>query len=161
MNLIPQILVVAGMSMACLVGVMMALSLYSPGPVGLGSRSGLNPCPDKPNAVSSADPRPSHHVAPLECPADEDLACAMVQSLMAACPRTVLVKREGPYFHFECRSLIFRFVDDVEFLVDAGHGLVEIRSASRAGYSDLGVNRARMESLRAGWQAILNTKGPA
>jgi uncharacterized protein (DUF1499 family) len=161
MNLILQIAVAVGVSLACFAGVMLAFRLFSPAPAGLGGLSGLLPCADKPNSVSSSDPRPSHHVAPLECPADEEQACAMVESLMASYPRTVLVKRDGPYFHFECRSLIFRFVDDVEFLVDAGHGLVEIRSASRAGHSDLGVNRARVERLRGMWQAMIKAKGPA
>lgn len=160
MHPIAQMFLAAGISLTCFAGVMLAFRFFSPAPAGLGSRSGLLPCADKPNSVSSVDPRPSHHVAPLECPFEADQACAMVETLMERHPRTVLVNRDGPYFHFECRSLVFRFIDDVEFLVDAGHELVEIRSASRAGYSDLGVNRARVEQLRARWQALLNAKGP-
>lgn len=144
----------AGIALAGFAGVMVAFRLFSPGPIGLGGRFGLNPCGDKPNAVSSADPRPSHHVAPLVCPMDEAQAGAMIEALMATHPRTTLMRRDGPYYHFECRSLFFRFIDDVEFLVDAGHGLVEIRSASRAGYSDLGVNRARVNGLRKRWQGF-------
>ena len=55
---------------------------------------------------------------------------------------------EGNYLHAEARSFLFRFVDDVEFLVDPQQKLIHFRSASRVGYSDLGVNRARMEQFR-------------
>ena len=73
----------------------------------------------------------------------------------------MVVHRDGPYLHFECRSLIFRFIDDGECLIDAPQGLIEIRSASRAGHSDIGVNRARMERLRQQWNDLLKIKGPA
>ena len=52
------------------------------------------------------------------------------------------------YLHVECRSFWFRFVDDVEFLIDPEQKLIQFRSASRVGYSDLGVNRRRMETLQ-------------
>jgi uncharacterized protein (DUF1499 family) len=52
------------------------------------------------------------------------------------------------YLHAEARSLIFRFVDDVEFLIDPGQRRIQVRSASRIGYSDFGVNRRRVERIR-------------
>ena len=60
--------------------------------------------------------------------------------------KTVTV--EDNYLHFEFRSAFFGFVDDVEFLIDPEDHIIHFRSASRAGYSDLGVNRRRMEQLR-------------
>ncbi|MFK7778444.1 MAG: DUF1499 domain-containing protein, partial [Gimesia sp.] len=48
----------------------------------------------------------------------------------------------------EFRSLCFRFVDDVEFLIDSGQNMIQVRSASRVGHSDFGANRKRIESIR-------------
>ena len=59
-------------------------------------------------------------------------------------PRDQPRREEGPYLHAQCASLLFRFVDDVEFLLDGDRGRIEVRSASRAGRSDLGVTRARV-----------------
>jgi uncharacterized protein (DUF1499 family) len=69
-------------------------------------------------------------------------------ALLTAWPRTRVVTATGSYVHAECHSRIFRFVDDVEFLLDRAAGVIHVRSASRAGHSDLGVNRARVEALR-------------
>ncbi len=62
--------------------------------------------------------------------------------------RITVVSEHDGYLHIEARSLVFRFVDDVEFLIDPGHHLIHMRSASRTGYSDLGVNRRRVERIR-------------
>lgn len=63
-------------------------------------------------------------------------------------PRTRVVTDESGYLHAECTSLVFRFVDDVEFWFDQRESLVHVRSASRIGHSDLGVNRRRIEHIR-------------
>ena len=161
MNPWMHVLITASISLVSFCAIMLALRQISPHPAHLGGRGGLQPCSNTPNAVSSADPRPSFHIAPFDCPISEESASDLLVSLMAGQPRTILVHRDGPYLHFDCRSLIFRFIDDVEFLIDAPHSLVEIRSASRAGHSDIGVNRARMEHLRQKWNDLLKTKGPA
>jgi uncharacterized protein (DUF1499 family) len=64
-------------------------------------------------------------------------------------PRTRIVSRTDASLHAECRSRIFRFVDDLELCLRAAEGIIAVRSASRLGYSDLGVNRSRVEALRA------------
>jgi uncharacterized protein (DUF1499 family) len=66
-------------------------------------------------------------------------------------PRTTLAEQRPGYLRFEFRSRIFRFVDDVEFLADPAAGVIHVRSASRTGHSDLGVNRRRIEILRSLW----------
>ena len=53
------------------------------------------------------------------------------------------------YLHAEFKSAVFRFVDDVEFFADEGAGVIQVRSAARVGNSDLGVNRKRLETIRA------------
>jgi uncharacterized protein (DUF1499 family) len=58
------------------------------------------------------------------------------------------------YLHAEFRSAVFRFVDDLEFLADESAGVIHVRSASRVGTSDLGVNRRRVETIRARWNEL-------
>lgn len=71
-----------------------------------------------------------------------------LKSALANEKRITIVTEQDAYLHIEARSLIFRFVDDVEFLIDSGQQRVQVRSASRTGYSDLGVNRRRVERIR-------------
>ena len=72
-----------------------------------------------------------------------------IKKALATIPRIKIVSEDENYLHAEVRSLVFRFVDDVEFFVDEANHLIQFRSASRAGYSDLGANRSRMEAFRA------------
>lgn len=72
-----------------------------------------------------------------------------LKTVIAMLPRTKLVDEDASYLHYEFTSLLLRFVDDVEFLFDEATKTVHFRSASRMGYSDLGVNRKRMEQVRA------------
>jgi uncharacterized protein (DUF1499 family) len=62
--------------------------------------------------------------------------------------RMKIVEEKDDYLHAEARSLIFRFVDDVEFYLPAPEKVIHVRSASRVGYSDMGVNRKRVEEIR-------------
>ena len=74
-----------------------------------------------------------------------------IKELVEEMPRTKIVTVEDNYLHAEFRSSVFRFVDDVEFLVDPKERAIHFRSASRVGYSDLGVNRRRMEQIQKGF----------
>jgi uncharacterized protein (DUF1499 family) len=120
---------------------------------GLGVVGGrLADCPFSPNCVCSDAADDARRVAPfrLAIPADE--AWKAVREAVAALPRTHIVKRAGDYLHAECRSRLLGFVDDLELHLRAKggpHGSVAVRSAARLGYSDFGVNRARVEQLRA------------
>jgi uncharacterized protein (DUF1499 family) len=108
------------------------------------------PCSSRPNCVSSdADPGDAHHVPPytLAIPAAE--AWRLIGEVIGAWPRTRIVVRTDTTLHAECRSRVFRFVDDLELRLRAAERLVAVRSASRLGYSDLGGNRRRVEALRA------------
>jgi uncharacterized protein (DUF1499 family) len=68
-------------------------------------------------------------------------------------PRTSVITVSDSYLHAEFTSLIFRFVDDVEFVIDNDAKVIHVRSASRLGTSDLGVNRKRVEEIRRLWNA--------
>jgi uncharacterized protein (DUF1499 family) len=71
-----------------------------------------------------------------------------LKEIVRSLPRTNLVEENETYLHYEFTSLLLRFVDDVEFLFDDETKTIHFRSASRTGYSDLGVNRRRMEEIR-------------
>jgi uncharacterized protein (DUF1499 family) len=106
----------------------------------------LPPCPKKPNCVSSLAPDEDHRAEPYRLGAGVDWAA--VRAAVAAMPRTTIVEERPGYLHAECRSRLFRFVDDLELLGSKAGDRVDVRSASRVGYGDWGVNRARVESLR-------------
>ena len=68
--------------------------------------------------------------------------------------RARIVAAEERYIHAEFTSALFRFVDDVEFLLDSETKTIHVRSASRVGYSDLGVNRRRVEEIRSRFDTL-------
>lgn len=86
---------------------------------------------------------------PIAFSGDEIEAIKKLASILNEMPRTKVIELENNYIHAESKSLIFRFTDDIEFLIDPVTSLLEFRSASRVGYSDMGVNRKRMEQIIA------------
>jgi len=108
----------------------------------------LDPCGSAPNCVSSQDTRESHRVEPLAFEGAADAAIERALVTVSSLPRTGVREFENGYIRAECRSAIFRFVDDLELFVDADAGVIHVRSASRVGYSDFGVNRRRVEEIR-------------
>ena len=72
-----------------------------------------------------------------------------LKEVIRSFPRTKLVEEDESYLHYEFASLLLRFIDDVEFFFDDESKTIHFRSASRTGYGDLGVNRTRMEQVRA------------
>ncbi len=117
-------------------------SRISPPPVGL-VEGQLRACPGTPNCVSSQ----AQQVSPLAYVGDRGQTEA---ALERAATQLGLVSqtKEGDYWHHQATSAVFRFIDDIEFLFDDATEVVHVRSASRAGYSDRGVNAARVEALR-------------
>lgn len=109
----------------------------------------LLPCPGSPNCVGSQDPDPDHLVAPLPARGPVQETMARLKAAVLAEPRMRVTEEREGYLRAESTSLLFRFVDDVEFLYDGTAQVVHVRSASRVGHSDLGANRRRIEKLRA------------
>ena len=105
----------------------------------------LAPCPDKPNCWSSLSPDEEHRTEPLQLAGERGWAA--LRDAVAAMPRTKIVEDRPGYLHAEWTSRIFGFVDDLELLRGAGDR-VDVRSASRVGYGDQGVNKARIQALR-------------
>lgn len=148
-----KIVLAVGISAAALVGfgmlVLVAAQRATP-PVPLGIRDGrLAPCPPTPNCVSSQSDDPQHAIAPLPFPGDRDAARAALRQVLANQPRMTILRDESDYMHVLFRSPTLGFPDDVEFLFDAAAPQIHVRAAARMGHDDLGVNRARIESIRA------------
>lgn len=115
----------------------------------MGSIDGqLAPCPDSPNCVCTQSADERHRIDPIVWSGSNQSAIDVIRQTLRQMPRMTIVSETDSYLHAEARSLIFRFVDDIEFLVDTDAGLIHFRSASRTGYSDLGANRKRMERFR-------------
>ena len=72
-----------------------------------------------------------------------------MRTAVTAMPGAQIISEQDQYLYAEFTSRLMGFVDDVEFLADPAAGLVHVRSASRLGHSDLGVNRKRIEDLRS------------
>lgn len=119
-------------------------------PTDLGVRDGrLKPPPTTPNGVSSQAPSDGpHRVEPLRFVGDGGQAFARLRDLVAAWPGALIVADAPGYLHAEFSTRWLRFVDDVEFQLDAAAGVIHVRSASRLGHSDLGTNRRRVEAIR-------------
>jgi uncharacterized protein (DUF1499 family) len=79
---------------------------------------------------------------------DPQAAWSRLRLVLQKLPRMRIVAERSDYLHAEVRTRLFRFVDDLEFLLAPEHGCIHVRSASRLGYSDLGANRRRVEQLR-------------
>jgi uncharacterized protein (DUF1499 family) len=113
----------------------------------------IAPCPDKPNCVSSQATDDRHRIEPLQFTGEPADAWARLKTILQAQPRTRIVSEQDGYLRAECTSRLFRFVDDVEFALRGRQGVIDVRSASRLGYSDFGVNRRRVERLRERFDA--------
>jgi uncharacterized protein (DUF1499 family) len=113
------------------------------------SDTGFAPCRSSPNCVSSDARDTTHRVPPLQLAVAPPEAWPAARQAVAGLPRTRIVRESAEYLHAECRSALFGFVDDLELHLRPSDGIIAVRSASRLGYSDLGVNRRRIERLRA------------
>jgi uncharacterized protein (DUF1499 family) len=143
------LLVVVGVVLLPVAGLAL-LSAFSRRPSNLGAVDGrLAPCPDSPNCVSTQAPDALHRMEPIPFSGSAVDAMARIKAIVASWPRTKIVTENESYLHVEFASALFRFVDDIEFLIDESNGKIHFRSASRVGYGDLGANRKRMQAIVA------------
>jgi len=119
-------------------------------PGNLGVRDGkLAACANKPNSVCS-QAQGIHAIAPLRFSGDAGAAMRKLAALVRGLPRTEIIESRPDYLYAEFSTPLMGFVDDVEFHSDGG--VIHVRSASRLGYSDLGVNRKRIEAIREAFE---------
>ncbi len=136
-------LILAATFLAVFAGCSLRVSGYA------GLRDGkLSECPDSPNCVSSQTAKKDHAVDPLSYNGSYSEAKQALLSIISSLPRTKIIIDNGLYVHVTFTSRLMRFVDDIEFLFDETNKQIHVRSASRVGYSDMGVNRKRVEDLR-------------
>lgn len=155
--IVPAVAVLALLALGVLAAGQAGLLRGTP-PTDLGVRDGRLKAPSAtPNSVSSQAGLWTGHaraqqaaVAPLPLRGGDGPATLQrIAALVAATPGARVVEQRGDYLRAEFESRWLRFVDDVEFWLDPAAGVVQVRSASRIGRSDWGVNRARVEALRA------------
>ena len=102
----------------------------------------LAPCPESPNCVSSFESDEEHSIEPLAANLEQ------IEQVLIGLNEANIVSASENYIYAEFTSRLMHYVDDVEFLYDQSIGITHVRSASRIGYSDLGANRNRIESIR-------------
>ncbi|MEZ4709519.1 MAG: DUF1499 domain-containing protein [Caldilineaceae bacterium] len=123
--------------------------IYSPRPDDLGVRNGqLRPCPDSPNCVSTFSSDAEHAFEPLPYTMPTAQLHDHLLAILNTMPRATIITNEPIYVHVELRTPMMGFVDDAEFYFDEANGVLHMRSGSRLGRSDLGVNRRNMEQIR-------------
>ncbi len=105
-------------------------------------------CPSSPNCVCSRDSDELHSITPFGFSGDPEIAWTSLQQVITSAGGKLAAANDGRYLRYEFRSRIFGFVDDLECLLNRDQKRIEIRSASRSGRSDLGVNRKRVEMIR-------------
>jgi uncharacterized protein (DUF1499 family) len=119
-------------------------------PDNLGVLSGkLNPCPNTPNCVNSQSSDLVDAIAPISYTGSPQAAIEKMAKIITNQPRTAIITQESNYLYAQFTSQWMGFVDDLELYAAADRPALEVRSASRLGESDLGVNRQRVETLRA------------
>lgn len=109
-------------------------------------------CPESPNCVSSMAPDKDHWIAPLVFESSPEEAFQCLRKIVCDMKRVTLITADEGFLHAEFRTLL-GFVDDVTFQLDIPNRTIHMRSASRIGYWDLGVNRRRLESVRAAFDS--------
>ena len=121
-------------------------------PDNLGVKDGkLAACPNSPNCVSSQSPNAdeTHFIQPLKYTSASEKALADLKKVIESEDRTKIINESPDYLYAEFKSALMGYVDDVEFYLDSSSNTIHVRSASRLGQSDLGVNRKRIETIRS------------
>ncbi|MCL6416611.1 DUF1499 domain-containing protein [Aestuariirhabdus sp. Z084] len=107
------------------------------------------PCPESPNCVSSDAQNEEQQVAAFTLAVDPATAWIATKEAVSILPRTKLIELNEHYLHAESESSLLGFIDDLQLHLRPEDGIIAVYSASRTGYSDFGVNRERVENLRA------------
>ena len=128
-------------------------------PTNLGVQTNqLAGCPDTPNCVNSQSRDAVHQIEPLDYNSSPQEAMAHLRTALQSFRRVKTIAETDNYLYTEFTIPVIGFVDDVEFLLDNNANVIHVRSASRLGESDLGVNRARVETIRAKFNQFNSNK---
>ncbi|MCA3033941.1 MAG: DUF1499 domain-containing protein [Rhodocyclaceae bacterium] len=119
-------------------------------PTDLGYTNGkFKPMPRSPNAVSSTTAKDDkHYIEPLKFDGAAEVAWTRLNEIVSGQKGATVVSTNAGYTYAEFKTPLMGYIDDVEFALDAGASVIHVRSASRLGESDLGLNRKRVEAIR-------------
>jgi uncharacterized protein (DUF1499 family) len=109
----------------------------------------LPECLNNSHCVSSSAIDSAYHIDPFPIYKEGKISLTILAQLIQSLSRTKIIECNEVYLHATFESRIFRLIDDVEFLVNEEQKILEVRSASRLGFLDFGVNRKHLENLRA------------
>jgi uncharacterized protein (DUF1499 family) len=121
-------------------------------PTNLGVTDGkLAAVPSSPNCVCSQAPSADaeHYVEPFPLTGSPRDAIETLKTIVQSMERVQVIQSDDRYLYAEFTTKLMGYVDDVEFYADGASGVIQVRSASRLGQSDLGLNRKRIEAIRA------------
>ena len=150
------LLAVAIVALLLLVAGQMGL-LRGKAPADIGAKEGKlkRPSLTQNSATSQADLWPDHpqlgyaSVAAFSVAGDGSAEMAKLAAILQSMPRTTIVQQDAGYIYAQCTTQLLKYTDDVEFYLDTAAKVIHVRSASRLGQKDFGVNRARIEQIRA------------
>ncbi len=108
------------------------------------------------NAVSSFSDSEYSQIKPISAAKDPRATFARLVQAVKATTGATIIQQDPNYLYVEFQTPLLKFVDDVEFLLDEGNAVIHVRSVSRLGRKDFGVNRKRIETLR---EAVRTTLG--
>jgi len=114
----------------------------------------LSRCPRTPNCVSSQEKNSQHRIQPITFEGSLERAKEKLYQVINSMRGTRIVTQDVVYWHVEFKTQLLRFIDDVELYFDGSQSLIHVRSASRQGYWDLGVNRRRVETIRSRFEEL-------
>lgn len=118
-------------------------------PDNLGVKDGmLSSCPESPNCVVTQTTDGTHNIAPITYQTDLNTARETLLKVLSVVPNTEVIEQTDNYIRVQSTSRLMGFIDDAEFYFPTDKKAIEMRSASRLGESDLGVNRRRLEQIR-------------
>jgi uncharacterized protein (DUF1499 family) len=142
-----------------ILGLLIAIFTFSPTAWATANSLGVDNgylagCPQTNNCVVSQKADEAHSIAPIVYQTDLSTARETLLKVLTVVPRTQMIEQKSDYIRAESTSRIFKFVDDVEFYFPSDQKVIEMRSASRVGESDLGVNRRRLEQIRLALQEL-------
>ena len=126
---------------------------HSPDNLGV-NEDHLASCPNSPNCVLSQDADTAHSISPIVYDTDLDTAREALLKILTVVPRTQIIEQKDNYIRAQSESRLMGFIDDLEFYFPKNEKIIHLRSASRLGESDLGVNRRRLEQIRLAFQDL-------
>ena len=116
----------------------------------------LSPWTGTPNCGSRQEKNSQHRIQPITFEGSLELAKERLHRVINSMRGTRIITQDVLYWHVEFTTQLLRFIDDVEFYFDESQSLIHVRSASRQGYWDLGVNRRRVETIRSRFEELTN-----